>query len=247
MVEQRPRGLAPLNDITAEEWVQVYGSEDELGRVLERTRKMLELAQRGHADLCGDSQPRHLGGICDVAVYGRSVTFAAQHARTQAQVAFDGWYSPWENEMTKDDLFGYFNRLRTQVVHDGPPRAVAYRTSPKGREFFIATRQIIERALPQFRQTTTTTTYSEDPPGARVEAKGLHGETVMHWVPLPTELFNNHRWFTYLPDPPKNHLGNPIVDITLQGLSTLYIARLATFVQEFADFVVSQPAVMPPR
>ncbi len=182
----------------------------------------------------GHNQSSHLGGICDVASYGRSVSLAAQHCRTRAREAFDEWYAPWEAEMKEDELFQYFNRLRNQVLKEGPPKAVGYRASPNPRAIMAMTKIIEEAQSPEMREfqpgVATTTTFYEDPPGAMCEKPLPDGRKLTEWIPLSADLFSDWRWFTYLPEPPKWHGEEAITDITLQGLGTIYVTRLGEFV-----------------
>ncbi len=238
-----PGSLVSLADISQEEWEEIYGSEDEPKRILERARMMLALAERGLTTLLSGEQQRQVEGICDVAVYGRAVSLAAQHARTRHRAAFNEWYRPWESEFNSDELFRYFNNLRNRVLKDGPPRAVGYRTAKDNDAFMRLALRIINEIASEFQQddsyASMSTQFFEDPPIARAEVTLKDGKTVVRMVALPEEDRLEHRTFTYLPDPPMTHLGEVIRDVTLQNLSALYVARLDAFVSSFAAFVES--------
>jgi len=60
-------------------------------------------------------------GIYNVAVFGRSVTFALQNLRTVVGTDFDEWYEPHLAMMKASPLFKYFKNLRNEILKEGPP------------------------------------------------------------------------------------------------------------------------------
>jgi hypothetical protein len=165
---------------------------------------MLELARRGLADLLTGQMDKQLGGICDVAVYGRSVTYAAQHARTKARDTFNTWYEPWKVEMDADELFRYFNHLRNEVIKDGPPRAIAYRRPIDSEKEFRALAPIMNRIS---KEKPVSLGLSEVVGIGLYEITNDDGQKMTGSVKLPSELWQNLRIFTYLAEPPEESPG----------------------------------------
>jgi hypothetical protein len=88
-----------------------------------RASVLLRLAKQGLEDM-GDPNldfARIMLGFFGVVVFGRSVTLALQHLRTFDEQAFDAWYAPWQAEMKDDPVFVFFNKLRTDILHDVDP------------------------------------------------------------------------------------------------------------------------------
>ena len=69
-----------------------------------------------------------------IAVDGRTVTFILQNLRS-VDPHFDGWYSPFVEEMKTDELLVFFKNLRNLSEKEGEDgiRGVQYRPSPGSR------------------------------------------------------------------------------------------------------------------
>lgn len=93
--------------------------------VLHRAERLLNDASRAlqrmeREDPVPTIRP-HDRDLRDVAVYGRSVTFALQHIRTYYRDEFNLWWAPYEQEMDGDDLMRYSNHLRNDFLKEGLP------------------------------------------------------------------------------------------------------------------------------
>jgi hypothetical protein len=232
--------LVPLSELSDDEWRAIYESEHQPTRVAGRTRKMLELAQRGLRGLSSGPVAEQLGAVCDAVVYGRSVTLAAQHAKGSLGTRFSDWYDPWRREFENDDLFRYFNRLRTEIVHEGAPRAIAFSVPTDYREYRVALRAV-EAELPGVRLGGSMAFWMTDSVGiGAYELTHPDGRKVTGVVQFPPAMWQKMRVVAYLPEPPKTHRGRLIADVSLQHLVSLYLTRLGEFVAEFDALVAAQ-------
>jgi hypothetical protein len=183
--------------------------------VLNNARKVFKTASLGLADLESADPTRRVAGLHNVIVFGRSVTFILQNLRTVDAAAFDAWYAPYLAEMKADPLLLHFNKLRTELVHEGGAgttgsitfgsdpvdlAALMANPPPGATRFFMGDAGNMgigwEVALPDG---STTKYYVTLPANAQIE-------TAMH-----------------LPDAPSGHLGKPIGDQTAPALARLYL------------------------
>ena len=90
---------------------------------LRKARELLTTAEMGLAMVRDTDPTRRPMGIQNVAVFGRSVTFALQNLRTiVGKAIFDEWYNPHMEAMKSDPIFEYFRNLRNEILKEGPPR-----------------------------------------------------------------------------------------------------------------------------
>lgn len=192
--------------------------------VIARARKVLATAELGLADLAGKDPRRSVSGWHNVISFGRAVTFVLQNLRTIDEAAFDAWYVPRREAMRTDPLLEYFHRLRNELEKEG------------GAEM---TSGLYVKSLD-----TRDLTYilAHPPPGATgffmfdtVGGSGWDvalpdGGSEKYYVDLPPTV--QARAVLEAPDPPKEHLGQPIADRSAPGLARLYVAYLSRLVSE---------------
>lgn len=77
----------------------------------------LKTARFGLQDVNSSSAERKTAGLLNVAVFGRSATFALQNL-SSVTPEFDEWYSKKQEELKADVLMTYFNKLRRKITHE---------------------------------------------------------------------------------------------------------------------------------
>jgi len=191
----------------------------ETADVLRKARGIMSTAQLGLSDLAGPDPARRIPGMHNVIVFGRAVTFVLQNLRTIDSAAFDEWYGPHQEEMKADPLLKYFNKLRTTLEKEGGPDT--------GAGLFIEELNMADLAP----------LLSNPPPGAMNFFIGdqsggsgwevaFEGDApVKYYIALPETV--RMAWSLHLPDPPTEHLGQPIEDPSAVGLSRLFLAYIA--------------------
>ena len=186
--------------------------------VLHKARMILSTAQLGLSDLEGEVPTRRVPGLHNVIVFGRAVTFVLQNLRTIDATAFDEWYLPRQRTMKADPLMRYFNKLRTTLEKEGG--------SASGSGLFIE----------KLNMADLDPIMAEGPPGAlgffigdefggsgwEIRVEG--GATQKYYIGLPKSV--RMRWEMHLPDPPTEHLGQPIADTSAAGLSRLFLGYI---------------------
>jgi hypothetical protein len=192
--------------------------------VLSKTREILGTARQGLHDLLGDDPTRRATGIRNVAVFGRSVTFVLQTLRSVDREAFNRWYEPRAQVMKDDPLCAYFTNLRNEILKEGGPSA--------------SSRLFIERITSE----DIAALMASPPPGAKSffigdslggsgwEVELPDGSVEKFYVQLPKSL--QIEFSLHFPDPPIEHLGQPIADTSLENLGRLYIDYLSSLVSE---------------
>lgn len=192
--------------------------------VLRKARLVLSHAQLGLADLGGPDPTRRLAGLHNAMVWGRAVTSVLQNLRSIQGLEFNAWYEPRRAQMARDPLLRFFYRRRSEALKEGGP---------------TTTQRIHVRHL---RGSDLTETLQDPPPGAvsffigdELGGNGWivrlpDGTEAKHYVALPASVDVHHDLF--LPDPPKEHLGQPIADPTALNLTRLYIAYLSELVSD---------------
>lgn len=89
---------------------------------LARANDLLRAARYGVTILRDAPGPDKIVGVFNVAVFGRSVTFALQNLRTVVGDDFDNWYRDVQAEMQSSDLCRYMLELRNEILKEGTPQ-----------------------------------------------------------------------------------------------------------------------------
>lgn len=168
-------------------------------------------------------QGAQFAGLMNLAVFGRSVTLLLQNMRTLDAEGFNAWYAPFETEMRGDELMQYFSKLRNEVLKEGPPRAQV--------GFLLKGPFVLSP--------------SNGPPGTKsvgLTMTGLvynvalpDGTTQAYRAPFPPEARWTPTW--HMPNPPKSHLGIPLldpVDTDIVALATKYMLYLKNLTDQAA-------------
>jgi hypothetical protein len=187
--------------------------------VLRKARETLGAAEQGLRDLDEALPPRRINGIRNVAVFGRAVTNVLQTLRDVDRNKFNQWYEPFEAQMQKDPLMRYFYKLRTEILKEGGP------DTPK------ATGVIGDRFH-------SGVLMSNPPPGAFewvLDGWGAawlvrlpDGSIERYLIEVPEGMIKRSE--LRMPNPPTQHLGQPVADTTVQGLCKLYVHYLSRLV-----------------
>lgn len=192
--------------------------------VLSKTAETLATAKQGLADLVGPDPNRRLTGLRNVAVFGRSVTFVLQTMRSVDRKKFDAWYTPVQQEMVNDPLLKYFGDLRTEILKEGTPN--------HGAGVFIEFMGPVEMAA----------MTANPPPGAKAfflgdnlggngwEIELADGTVEKYYVQLPDWIRVQNT--LHMPNPPAEHLGQTLIDTSLENLSALFVAYLEKLVAD---------------
>lgn len=199
--------------------------------VLRRTRETLATAQRGLADVSGDDPGARASGLHNVAVFGRSVSLVLQNMRSVDREGFNAWYRRYAAQMDGDPLMNYFRDLRNEILKEGPPATTGSVQMPYLDSAMVARLQ--QQAPPG-----TRATFIGDPLGGSGFEVALPDGTIeKYYISLPEEWGAQVTW--NLPEPPDQHLGQPIRDQSPAALCQLYLAYLSDLVASaeahFAD------------
>jgi hypothetical protein len=177
-----------------------------------RAAVMFGLAQRGLQDMADPSLDsyRIIGGFFAVAVFGRSVTLALQHLRTfDLDGVFDAWYTPWTEEMRKDELCKFFYKLRSALLKD------------------IAPMPGVVMASVHVKGATGPLSFTFDP------AKGGGFAGYPDAIPRgPVQLEESY-------PKPRFHRGKSVEGVDLRELSRLYVAYLDELLQSARPVIAS--------
>lgn len=196
--------------------------------VLAATSQTLAFAQIAHSDLVqSEERIRQVKGLMDVLVYGRAVTNVLAHIKTFDPKGWEEWYAPREIEMRTDPLLKYFYERRTIALKDGT--IAVYETN----------RLETEPDYPPMGFTSLGST-EETLPGASLAPQYFYKSSVIKthyptggtrytYVPLPTKQSGR---LLMLANPPTEHLGAPLVDLSAQMLANHYIHYLGDLVRD---------------
>ena len=187
-------------------------------QILSDARQQLARAKLGMAAIEGLDRGLALAGLCNVAIFGRSVTWILQNLRS-TEPSFDEWYSPYAEAMRKDELCRYFLTLRNLIEKKGEVAVEAggvYINSLTGVDmarFYAAapsgtTSMFLGDRLGRSGWKVSMPDGSEEVFFFEVSAE----------IGCPTDL--------RFPDAPKTHLGSPLDSVGINELSRLYLEYL---------------------
>lgn len=190
--------------------------------ILQKAGESLQTAAMGLKDLTGPEPERRLMGLRNLVVFGRSTTFILQTLRGVDRERFNAWYAPFEKEMRDDVLMQYFAELRNTILKEGGPpttRAVSIEhldtrdlrplmeNPPPGAKGFFIGDQLGGSG------------WEIEFPGGRIEK---------YYIQLPSAV-RMETTFHFL-DPPTQHLGQNIGDVSVPSLGRLYLEYLSRLV-----------------
>jgi hypothetical protein len=207
---------------TSETLARVSPLNTEAAEALGRARATLRQAELALAELSSPDLERRLAGLRNVIVWTRAVTPIVQQLRSRVD-GFEEWYGPWRSEMEDDPMLKYLYDLRNVVLKEGglPPISSALHIArlssadlppapPGARSFFIG-----------------------DPLGGiGWEVDLPDGTTGKVYVALPTEMAQSWHGFA---DIPATHLGQPLIDRSLENVCRLYVEYLDRLIASAAS------------
>lgn len=197
-------------------------------RIFSNTREMLEMARTGLADAISPDPRRRRPGLMNLFTYGRSTTLAIQTMKN-TDPAFEAWWTPYQEWMKNDPLMTYFNKTRTDIIHEGELSTSNY--TKIGFEGPVNVGTLMQE-LSKHAPPNTKGTFFGDPLGGNGwEVLMPDGSMEKVYFDLP-EGVDVESGLT-LPDPPAQHDGQPITDTSIANLGRLYIAALTRIVEEF--------------
>jgi len=193
--------------------------------MLSQARDILRTAQLGLEDLKEGRSDRRLAAFQNVVVFGRAVTNALEHLRT-TEPKFDEWYAKYRSEMESDPLMRIFYEMRSEILKEGRTR--------------VSNRLHIK----QLQTPADMKRFGPPPPNAKAliigdrfggtgwEIQLPDGSTEMYYVGLPSDIGTSS---LVLQNPPKEHLGQPLIETSIQACSALYIGYLEKLVVSAAQ------------
>ena len=187
-------------------------------QILYDARQQLARAKLGMDAIEELDRGRALAGLCNVAIFGRSVTWVLQNLRS-TEPTFDEWYAPYAEAMKRDELCRYFLKLRNQIEKKGE-------VDVEAGGFYIQSLTGVDMA--RF--------YAAAPPGTTSmfmgDRFGRSGWTVsmpdgseeVFFFEVPAEVGGPTD--LRFPDAPKTHLGSPLGAVGVKELSRIYLDYL---------------------
>jgi hypothetical protein len=197
-------------------------------RIFANTREMLEMASAGLADAISPDPRRRRPGLMNLFTYGRSVTLTIQTMKN-TDPAFESWWEPYQERMRTDPLMRFFNRTRTDILHEGELTTTNYVViGTQGPVDLGALMQELNRHAPP---NTEGTVLGDQLGGNGWKVRMPDGslETVYFQLPESVDVESGLN----LPDPPNQHDGRPIMDTSIGNLGRLYIAALTKIADDF--------------
>jgi hypothetical protein len=165
---------------------------------------------------------RRVAAMCNVVVYGRTVTFVLQNLRSAA-TDFNSWYEPWQHEMKEDPLLSYLNELRNEILKEGKERTAS-------NAYVVSMR--IPDDIPPAPQNAVRFFIGDRNGGSGWEVQLEDGTTQTIYIKLPEDKVRTWLSFQNLP---QEHLGAPIEDDTLENVCMLYVRYLQRIVKAAED------------
>jgi hypothetical protein len=212
--------------------------------VLMRIQRQVDSLKRLKQSLADPAPGQHRDAVRRVAVEGRALTNIVENLRNKAP-NFDQWYQAKVIEMQSDELLRFFYKLRSEVLKQGDDKVVGVQMKPIGVaslsptgitvEWVDANGQKFQMHHP--RPDNCVSSFMGDVEGGTGFIVRLpDGREVKQYVYLPPEVAD----ITVLFDrPPRQHLGQPIPDVSAKSLCYLYLDYIIALGEEavrvFAD------------
>jgi hypothetical protein len=193
-------------------------------RIVANTREMLAMAEHGYAEAIGADPRRRRPGLMNLFTYGRSVTLAMQTMK-HTDPDFDAWYA----QAAQDPLMNYFNKIRTDVTHEGELATSNYTVIGEHGEVNMGDlmRTMMRDAPPN----TAGVFLGDNLGGNGWMVEMPDGTTEKVYFDLPEGA--DARSELLLVDPPTQHDGQPIGDTSIANIGVLYLGTLREIVSEF--------------
>ncbi len=186
------------------------------------------MAVAGLGDAIGPDPERRRPGLMNLFTYGRSVTMAIQTMK-HADPAFEAWWKPYQDLMQRDPLMRYFNKTRTDILHEGELATANYTIVGAEGSVDIAAlaRELSKHAPPN----TVATFFGDQLGGNGWQVRMPDGSTEKVYFELPADV--DVESGLRLDNPPQEHKSEPITDTSIANLGGLYIAMLTEIVDAF--------------
>ncbi|MEJ7783294.1 MAG: hypothetical protein WKF96_00735 [Solirubrobacteraceae bacterium] len=197
-------------------------------RILANTREMLSMAHAGLADAKSPGPRRRRPGLMNLFTYGRSVTMAMQTMK-HTDPAFEAWWQPYQAMMKSDPLMQYFNKTRTEIMHEGELTTVNYTVI--GAEGPVNMGEVFAELSKHAPPNTVATFLGDQLGGNGWEVRMPDGSTEHVYFQLPGDV--DIESGLQLHHPPDQHDGKPITDNSIATIGGLYVATLDRIVDEF--------------
>jgi hypothetical protein len=194
-------------------------------QVIANTRELLDMARAGLGDATGVDPRKRRPGLMNLFTYGRSTTLAMQRMKS-IDPAFEAWWKPHQERFGADPLMRYFNERRVDVIHAGELHTAAY-----GRigHFDAAVAQKLNRHAPP---NTIGMFFGDQLGGDGWIVRLPDGSDEKVYFQLPEDI--DIETGLALLDPPTEHDGKPIADMSIAGIGAVYVNALTTLVEEFS-------------
>jgi hypothetical protein len=193
-------------------------NQAKVAETLKNTRATLRRAELALANLEHARTGEHrVAEMCNVIVMGRAVTNVLQNLR-HAAPGFDDWYSPWEQEMSQDPFLKYIYKLRSEILKKGKPGASV---STYVMSFNTST------DIPPAPPNATSFFIGDEYGGSGWRVRLADGTLETMYVELPAHIARS--WLRF-DDVPREHLGAPIGDDSLENVCRLYVQYLQRLV-----------------
>ena len=197
-------------------------------RIFANTNEMLEMARAGLADATGPDPRRRRPGLMNLFTYGRSVTLTIQTMKN-TDPAFAAWWEPYQERMKADPLMQFFNKTRTEVLHEGELTTGSHTVVGAHGPVDMGE---LARELQKHAPPNAESTFLGDALGGNGwEVRMPDGSLAKVYFELP-EGVDVESSLT-LADPPDQHDGQRITDASIGNLGRLYIAALTGIVDDF--------------
>lgn len=199
-------------------------------RIFSNTREMLTMAQGGLDDFFSGDPRRRRPGLMNLFTYGRSVTMTMQTMK-HTDPSFETWWTPLQAKMAADPLMRFFNKARTDVLHEGELATSNYTVIGAHGPVDLGA---VMRGLSRFAPPNTVATFLGDQFGGNGwDVRMPNGSTEKVYFQLPDNL--DIESGLRLEDPPTQHYGAPISDTSIANLGRLYLGTLQAMVDEFIE------------
>ncbi len=195
--------------------------------ILNDTQRTLRTAQFGLEDLEGSNPEKRMPGLFNLVVFGRAVTNVLQNLRsTVGKATFDEWYTPFQNEMSNDELLKYFYQLRSEILKEGSVRTQNSVHIKKLDSSDLA--PLLANPL----QGVKGFFVGDRLGGSGWELELSDGTVVHYYVQLPENVQSNITTNFHFMNPPQDHAGETLTDTSVETLASHYIAYLEGLVSK---------------